>query len=85
MCKEDYEKGVWRHFYVFDLNKEELEGVVMDSLDWMRHINLTSLCKEWKSISHIDTGKKEDHKKHHNSKYNYRYECTRGPVMKLTI
>ena len=82
---EDRKNKVWRNFYVFDLKKEELEKIVMDSLDWMRHINLTPLCRDWKSLSIKVMETEEDKNKHFNSKYSSYHELLRPPVMKLTI
>ena len=85
-CQKDRDSNVWRHFYVFDLNKEELEQIIMKSLDWMRHINLTSLCKNWEGMYRIDIGTgEEDKKKHFDGKYQYQHKNVRPPVMKLTI
>ena len=58
----------------------------MNSLDWMRHINLTSLCKNWEGMYNIDTGSnEEDKRKYFDGKYRYYHELERPPVMKLTI
>lgn len=81
---EDSKNRVWRHFYAFELTKEELEKVVMSSLDWVRHINLTSLCKDWKAMS-LSTGNEAEHKKHFNGKYRYSFEPKNKPVFKLTL
>lgn len=81
---EDSKNRVWRHFYVYEMSKEELEKVVMNSLDWIRHINLSSLCKDWKSMS-LQTGDEAEHKKCFNGKYRYSFEPKHKPVMKLTL
>lgn len=81
---EDREKKVWRHFYVYDLEKKELDQVVMRSLDWMRHINLTPLCKDWKSLA-LDVGEKSVHVNHFEGKYRVNFTPSSKPVMKLTL
>lgn len=82
--REDSKNRVWRHFYVHEMTKQELEKVVMSSLDWLRHINLTSLCKDWKSLS-LTTGEEGDNNKHFNGKYRASITPEGKPVMKLTL
>jgi hypothetical protein len=79
----DQARRVWRHFYVFPLTKEELEKVVMSSLDWMRRINLSSLCKDWESLR-IETGPEAEHRKYFDGPYNAHITPTLAPTMKLT-
>lgn len=83
--KEDSKNRVWRHFYVFEMTKEELEKVVMSSLDWLRHINLSSLCKDWKSLNQSTSEDEAEHKKFFDGKYNHSFEAKNKPVMKLTL
>lgn len=82
--REDSKNRVWRHYYVHEMTKKELETVMMSSLSWLRHINLTSLCKDWKSLS-LETGDEAEHKKHFDSKYRGHIIPTIKPTMKLTL
>ena len=81
---DDRKNRVWRNFYVHKLTKKELDIIVMSSLDWLRHINLTSLCKDWTSMR-IDIGNEQDHKKHFNGKYRKKIEIKSKPIMKLVL
>lgn len=83
--KEDSNNRVWRHFYVHPMTKEELEKVVMTSLDWMRHINLTSLCKDWNSLRLDTSANDSEHKKHFDGKYRFAMNPSLKPTMKLTL
>lgn len=83
-CKKDEENNVWRIFYLFELDKQELEKIIMCSLDWMRHINLSTLCKDWDS-GHQKTGTEDEHKKHFNGQYRYVFEPNKAPVKKLVL
>jgi hypothetical protein len=82
--KEDRQNRVWRRFYVFELNKTELEKIVMNSLDWMRHINLTSLCKNWQDLR-LTTADESEKDQFFRGKYRYSHEPKNKPVMRLTI
>ena len=81
----DRTNRVWRHFYVSPLTKEELEKIVMCSLDWMRNINLTPLCKDWKKNYSVDTGDETTKEAHFKGKYRNSVKPEGKPVMKLTL
>lgn len=81
---KDRKNRVWRHFYVYEMTKQELEKVVMSSLDWMRHINLSSLCKDWNSLR-LNTGEEKDHNKYFKGKDQQSLIPDSKPSMKLTL
>lgn len=57
----------------------------MSSLDWLRHINLSSLCKGWESLLISTSEDESEHKKHFGGKYRFSFEPSGSPVMKLTL
>ena len=82
--KLDSDNGVWRNYYVYELTKKELESIVISSLDWLRHINLTSLCKNWQSMS-LSTGDEASHELHFNGKYRSSPKIQGKPIKKLKV
>lgn len=81
---EDRQNRIWRTFYVYELSQTELEKVIMSTLDWMRRINLTALCKDWQSLS-TSTGEESEHRLHFDGKYRYSHNPINKPIKKLQI